>query len=374
MPEFTISYPIRRNNLEYPTEDVSLVYLTAIDKMKDMPTPWAPDFVICTLDSFTDKAIEHLLSDKGMWGCARYLDDEHFYWHEIRSQYTTEDYFIKKRVAGTSSSLATESVDLDIGYIKLGKLSVSGSTIKGYREDLETPKLTVTDTDIASGGFGIGLTIEPSDNNPRSSTVMWGYLRAPSSIAPKAKAIIEIDITGKGTREDPIRPNLLQQLSQDKTKNLLSVSWGAFDFKVKSSTMLIMVYGDNSYQTGAIQKQIDYAKSKGYLATTPPKTPSDIIALYKKLQYEHKNWLAGKDNFLYQVTGEEIFELFAVVDFYFGELIEHKTHYRQLKKVPDWELRRLLENYMNKLKKVTVLTDERNKHLDKLIKIKKLGW
>jgi len=45
-----------------------------------------------------------------------------------------------------------------------------------------------------------------------------------------------------------------------------------------------------------------------------------------------------------------------------------------LKNVPEWELWRRLEALEEKLSKVTVLTEERDKHMEKLKTIKKLGW
>jgi hypothetical protein len=92
------------------------------------------------------------------------------------------------------------------------------------------------------------------------------------------------------------------------------------------------------------------------------------------LKGDFKHWLAGKDNFAYQVLGWEVLDWFQNADFYYGELVEHKTHYDQLKKVPDWELRNRLSELTDKLQKVTTLADERDKHLSKLNEIIKRGW
>jgi fructose-1,6-bisphosphatase/sedoheptulose 1,7-bisphosphatase-like protein len=55
-------------------------------------------------------------------------------------------------------------------------------------------------------------------------------------------------------------------------------------------------------------------------------------------------------------------------------LIEHRTHYDQLKRVPEWELWRRLEELERRLEKVTVLTEERDKHISKVKEVKRLGW
>jgi D-mannonate dehydratase len=92
------------------------------------------------------------------------------------------------------------------------------------------------------------------------------------------------------------------------------------------------------------------------------------------LKRDYPHWLAGKDNYAYQTLGWEELDIFQNVDFYFGELVEHKTHYQQLKNVPEWELWRRLEELERRLEKVEVLTEERDKHLEKLRILKRLGW
>jgi hypothetical protein len=42
--------------------------------------------------------------------------------------------------------------------------------------------------------------------------------------------------------------------------------------------------------------------------------------------------------------------------------------------VPDWELWRRLEALEKKLEKVEVLAEKRDKHLEKLKSVKRLGW
>ena len=42
--------------------------------------------------------------------------------------------------------------------------------------------------------------------------------------------------------------------------------------------------------------------------------------------------------------------------------------------MPDWEIRNNLNELENKLMRVTVLTDERDKHLARIKEINRLGW
>jgi hypothetical protein len=92
------------------------------------------------------------------------------------------------------------------------------------------------------------------------------------------------------------------------------------------------------------------------------------------LKRDYPHWSAGKDNFAYQVLGWEELLLFQNVDFYYGEFIDHKSHYNQLKHVPEWELRMRLSKLYEDLMKVSALTDERNRHMAKLDEIMRLGW
>jgi hypothetical protein len=106
-----------------------------------------------------------------------------------------------------------------------------------------------------------------------------------------------------------------------------------------------------------------------------PKDYNDTVALYNnQLKKDYPHWLAGKDNFAYQALGLEELDWLQNVDFYYGELIEHKTHYDQLKQVPDWEIRNKLTELIDKISKMTVLTEERDKHIAKAREILKKGW
>jgi fructose-1,6-bisphosphatase/sedoheptulose 1,7-bisphosphatase-like protein len=106
----------------------------------------------------------------------------------------------------------------------------------------------------------------------------------------------------------------------------------------------------------------------------PPRNYGEAVAQYNKLREEFPHWLAGKDSYAYQVLGWEELDIFQNVDFYYGELIEHKTHYQQLKQVPDFEMWRRLEELERRVEKIEVLTEERDRHIKKLKEVKRLGW
>jgi hypothetical protein len=92
------------------------------------------------------------------------------------------------------------------------------------------------------------------------------------------------------------------------------------------------------------------------------------------LKRDYPHWLAGKHNWCYQIFGLEEFDWLQNVDFYYGELIEHKTHYQQLKMVSDLEIRRRLDELAKKIQSMSILIDERDKHLRKIREILARGW
>jgi hypothetical protein len=176
-------------------------------------------------------------------------------------------------------------------------------------------------------------------------------------------------LKNKGFTDDEIEA-LLGYIPQHQV-DLDSVTWGAFELHAdKAPTAIVMIAGDNPYQVGAIERQKSVAKR----VFTPPKDYNDAIALYNQLKRDYPHWLAGKDSFAYQILGWEELDLMQNVDFYYGELITHKTHYQQLKQAPDFAIRNRLEELANKLSRISVLTNERDKHIDKINEINKLGW
>jgi hypothetical protein len=397
---------LARSQLEYPTVDVTLVYLSAIGKIKHWAYYMSRHMSgVTTVDSFTDKAVEGILTDGEFSMLCRFVDANNTYCVSESTPNATSDYYISKCIAGTVTDIAYEAVDLTAKQIYV-KLSVSGSTLKAYRDDMTTSRITTTDTSLASGYFGVTLNRVDYPGGPGIN----GYLRAPSSSIPPSLAVIELPIEGSGKADDSFRPSASKRLAEVSTLtglseslyleakkysilkakgftdeeikvlfgyipqhqvDLDSVTWGAFEFHPeKDSSVIVVITGDNPYQSGAIERQ----KSKAKRVFTPPKDYDEAVSLYNTLVKDYPNWLAGKDNFAYQCLGLEVFDYLQNVDFYYGELIEHKTHYNQIKQVTDWEMRNRLNELMSKLNKVTVLVEERDKHISKLKEIMSKGW
>jgi len=366
---------IPRSKLEYPTEDVTFAYLAAINKIKHFPhsDTWSGGHEVLTYDSFADKAVEVALRDgAGAIGRGDGVDDEYEAW--LESEASTADFALTKIVNGVLTVLASEAVDIGANSTHLVKISISGSTIKGYRNDMVTEKISATDTDLASGYFGYKFH---SDSRPLSG--FDAILQAPSSPVNPAKAIVEVEVIGNGTEDDPFKPNLAKLLDKHPEFgdiDKLVVTWGAFDPKPEHNTMLITITSGNPY-TGekAITEQIEHAKSKNLKVLKPPSDYSEAIEQYRQLKKDFPEWIAGSENYCYQTLGHPDIEPLAVADFYYGELIEHKTHYKQLKRVPEWEMEKTLNMWNERIKRVTAVPAERKeKHQKKLEEVLKLGW
>jgi len=364
---------ITRSKLEYPTEDVTFAYLAAIDKAFIYYFNAEPDdeLEVYTADDFTDKAVEGFVEDASGNVCGRWSDVKNSYFCDIATSESTGDFRLVKLTGGTVTILAKESVDLNSGIFYRSKISIAGSTLKGYRMDMTTEKISATDTDHASGKYGHG------GDSGSMPIALGGKLLAPSSPLTKPKSVVEAEVIGSGTEEDPFRPNLKQELSKhNKFGNIdkLSVTWGAFDHKEQHNTMLICITGGNQY-TGekAIQEQIEHAKRKNLKVLKLPKDYHEAVRQYKELKKEFPEWIAGCHNYCYAVLGHEDFEAMQVADTYHGRIIDMGDT-KAYKNVPEFEMRRTLAMWKERLKRAKVMKQEAQKHIEKIEKVERVGW
>lgn len=369
---------VKRSDLEYPTENVNFAYLNIIDKIALFPTVHLGEYYYAavTKDYFADKAIGHCYLFIAGWTIARALDCHNFYYPDTGTSQYYNNYFLNvsiyyrvndqdTRIAYAQSSIPPPSyADSIYSYFSLAGSSLKVKAwVRSFFDPLEivynTPdgSVTTTHTGIASGRFG---RIFREDDIPEAC-----YLFPTMSALPKPVAIVEVGVEGSGKYDDPFRPALDESYP---------VSWGGYEFMHDAPVNLVAIYGDVPGSPGAVEKQKEFARSKGLRVFSPPRDYSESVELYNRVKSEYPHWLAGKDNFAYQMLGSEVFELMQNADFYYGELLEHKTHYQQLKQVPDFEVRRRLNTIKEGLKKVSVITEERDKHLMKVGEILRVGW
>jgi hypothetical protein len=409
---------ITRSKLEYPTVNVNFTYLSAINKTRGV-ADYNTSYFLLTYDSFADKAVFAFTQVNDLAKVAgRVTDRNNAYWATYNPSAKTADNKVEKRVAGTVTTIAREAIDIDNSGRGLA-ISCSGSTLKSLRYELTTPidpislptpdgVASATDTSFASGYFGFRPLRETYSHGGSESGSAW--LKDPLTPIPPAQAILELDVEGSGSPEDPFRPSVSENLveiisltglpdflyqeaikykilkskgfTDDEMRlvfgyvpqhqvDLDSVTWGAFEFNPhKSPTVIVTITGDNPYKSGAVDRQ----RAKSKKAFNTPSSYDEAVVLYKHLKKDHHHWLAGVHSWCYQIFGHEFFDWLQNVDFYYGELIEHKTHHLQLKLVPDYEIRNRLNELIDKLSKTNILIDERDKHIVKAKEILKKGW
>jgi len=364
--------PVKRSDLEYPTEDVNLTYLLAISKADWWNEEEGARSGLVTVDSFTDKAGQMPCADYG--GIAgRFQDAGNYYGVKIATPVSTNDFVMFKFSGGNLGTMGSEAVDLDNKWYRV-MLSITGSTLKGFRTDMTTPKISATDTTFASGKYG---TYQDGGRGLYSSC-MWDAckLLAPATPLPPAQSIVEVEVVGSGSPEDQIRPNFAQLLDKHPEFGDIdkyAVTWGAFDYKGES-TMLVVVTGDNPYQSGAILKQIEHAKSKNLKVYKPPRDLTEVKQLHRQIKQDRPEIIAGVHDLAYQCIGHEKLEHLAVADFYDG-FTQGIYDTKNLKNIPDWELRKTIAMWKDRLKRVTTITaTEVDKHMKKLEEFERVGW
>jgi hypothetical protein len=412
---------ITRAKLEYPTVDVSFAYLASINKTLYV-SHRVYSYDVLTRDSFADKAVWAAVQvNRSPQIIARVRDYNNRYNNGYNPSLATADHVIERIVAGTATCIATEAIDIDNSGRGLA-ISCSGSVVKSLRyemtsviDPLSLPTangtISATDTSFASGYFGFYAIADTYPHGASETGSAW--LKAPLTPLPPAQSIMELSVEGNGKFDDPYRPSMSSSLAEvssltglpdflyreakkyqilkskgftDEEIQLLfgyipqhqvdldSVTWGAFEFHPdEAPTAIITVIADNPYKS-AILRQINFARRKNLRVFSPPRDYNEAISLYNQLKASYPHWLAGKDNFAYQTLGWEILDWMQSIDFYHGELLDHMTHYNQLKQVLDWEITNRLNELIDKLSRETTLTDEREKHIAKAKEVLKKGW
>jgi len=176
---------------------------------------------ICFPTSYVDKAVEAFVCDIGMV-VGRSQGAGNYYRALTVMPASTADFRIDKIVSDVVTIIASEAVDITSETSWKIKLEIVGTTLKGYREDMVTPKINVTDTALANGKWGLIMRNDYPEN-----PLYYAWLRAPSSLSPKPIAYFEVPIIGDGSEENPFRPQMPEELTSHPelgTRNLLALS------------------------------------------------------------------------------------------------------------------------------------------------------
>jgi hypothetical protein len=162
---------------------------------------------LLTATDYADKHIRMKLYDDNMKIIGRYTDTDNFYYGEISTAATTADFQLYKITAGTTTSLASEAVDLTAGWFDL-VISISGSTIQVSRDGGVIFPLSVTDTDHTSGRYGCYLALAGDITLPIS-------IGAPLSPIRQPIAFFEVPITGDGSENNPYRAKMPEFIEEE---------------------------------------------------------------------------------------------------------------------------------------------------------------
>jgi hypothetical protein len=208
--------PLPRAGLEYPTVDVTFAYLACIGKLVygDLGVSNSGLF---TSDSFADKALKLLTTGQHTKVMGRWVDANNMYEQEMFTPATTADHKLEKCVAGTWTTLATEAVDITDYYVNGLAISCSSTTLKAFRNDFTTARLTVTDSSFSSGKFGYKIA---QGDKPSAVDPLSVELKAPMSAVRKTLGYYEVPIIGSGTETDPYRAQLPENLEAVITAEL----------------------------------------------------------------------------------------------------------------------------------------------------------
>jgi len=345
---------------EYDLEDVTFAYLALLDKLSAV-SDGNTSYDIVTDDVFTDKAIQAYTQVKDYATIyARIQDYQNKYRAGLVQSASSADHFIKKIENGSATDLATESVDIDTSG-ELLCLSCSGSTIKSLRYVLTTvtkkisdvtPDATIsaTDTTFTSGHFGVREIRETTSYG--FVNVLTARLLPPQTELPRQSLVIESEVIGKGTEEDPKRPEIFDEIK---------FTYGAFDYK-DENTMIITT---NETDTRKIEQIKEYCRKKNLMCETVKHDKDAVIELYEKIVKEHGEKIAGKDNFLYQVSGKREYELLQNADFYHG-FVEGHYDMKDIERVNPAYLERRINTLKSEIERLKITKNEKDKHIQKL--------
>jgi len=124
--------------------------------------------------------------------------------------------------------------------------------------------------------------------------------------------------------------------------------------------MIIAIYkhGADYLDPNRFEEVVKMAQNKFKV----PNSVQEAEQLHKELRKANPDMLAGKHTVAYHLLGDANIEPCAVADFYHGNMIEDN----KIKGVPEWELRRTLLRWKDRLEKARINAELKEKHMKKL--------
>jgi hypothetical protein len=190
---------------------------------KTLVTDNANTLIICFPDTYADLSIIQIGGQGRMtypyspW--ARATDVNNGYFLDIYTGYTTQDFLLIKIVNGTITTLGYEAVDLSSANFYTLKLRCSGTTIQGFRTDMTTAKISVTDSSFSSGYWGAAHVDLYYNATPQAHVFLTAKKASATLPPPQPLGYFEVPILGEGTAENPFKPAMPVETFEFETPN-----------------------------------------------------------------------------------------------------------------------------------------------------------
>ena len=240
--------------------------------------------------SFPDMAVKSRLNTYQQYACMYGRHQDYRNWYGVYLYYgnSSRDHIVIKSVNGTITELGYENVDLGTAYWYWVKFEITGTTINSYRatdpvSDVpDTPQISVTDTDIADGRWGIrhwGL-------GGRGLHGLYLFFEEPTSEPSKPLKYFEIPIDeeGKGTFDNPFKPKMPHKIKViDKVTVLEPERYRVLRERLKGYLPEDAINGLAEALGYIVTREIidEYACTISTLLPTPKGKPADNIALVR---------------------------------------------------------------------------------------------
>lgn len=273
---------------------------------------------------------------------------DNYYAVDFDTPAATKDFKIKVRSGGVVTVLGYEATDLGTNTFYMIGCKIYGSTLEAYRNNLVTPRVTVTDSEFASGVNAVG---RHEVDLKYYLYLLKDYNDPPFEQGLKAKRIIITHVREKYRLLEPdidVKPGtrlgVFDRLSNDEYMIVT-----LFDGKVKDESHVVREF-------------------------RAPRNYGEAIEQYSQLKNMGFEFTVGKDDYAYQCLGLPETRIFKQVDYYYGNLLEHKEHYKELKKIPEHIIETTITYLHKSLLKINTLKNEVNKHISKIQELLKKGW
>jgi len=253
---------------------------------------YSPDYRRSTImwdKEYDDKAVKSPCGDLTIGVMARGLDAANFYYALLYSGATTADFILKKTVANVVTDLGFEAVDVEPESTHILKLSASNSAINAYREDMTTPKISVTDTTFTSGYWGlVRYKLGTRDHLLPHIALSSVVLEAPSSLSPQPIAFYKLPVLGSGTTEDPYRaqmPELIEDHPQFGKINKYALTHAAFiptdreTGKPLHDYCVVKIYEHRADYLAPLDESLSQVEALSLPSSNPKLSKEEVISL-----------------------------------------------------------------------------------------------